>query len=38
MKFFEHISAPISKFNSMYGDQLLTPIESTMFERIFQES
>ena len=33
MKFFEHISAPIFKFSSMYGNQLLTPVESTMFEK-----
>ena len=38
MKFLEHISASMSKFSSMYSNQLVTPVESTMFERICQVS
>ena len=38
MKFLKHISASMSKLSSMYSNQLVTPIESTMFERICQLS
>ena len=38
MKFLKHISASMSKLSSMYSNQLVTPIESTMFERICQIS
>ena len=38
MKFLKHISALMSKLSSMYNNQLVTPIESTIFERIYQVS
>ena len=38
MKFLKHILASMSKLSSMYSNQLVTPIESTMFERICQLS
>ena len=38
MKFLKHISASMSKLSSMYNNQLVTPIESTIFERIYQVS
>ena len=38
MKFLKHISASMSKLSFMYSNQLVTPIESKMFERICQVS
>ena len=38
MKFLKHISASMSKLSFMYSNQLVTPIERTMFERICQVS
>ena len=38
MKFLKHISTSMSKLSSTYSNQLVTPIESTKFERICQLS